>query len=79
VRSGTVPSEPKLTAVSRLARTLIEKRGKLTQEDSDAFLDAGFTPEQLLEVIAVTAASTITNYTANVTNPPLESRFSVQA
>jgi hypothetical protein len=29
----------------------------------------------LLEVIAVVAASTITNYTGNVTNPPLEVPF----
>jgi alkylhydroperoxidase family enzyme len=79
VRSGALPGEPKLAALSRLARTLIERRGKLGPSDGDAFLDAGFTPEQLLDVIAVTAASTITNYTANVTNPPLEARFSVQA
>ena len=79
VRSGALPGEPKLAALSSLARTLIERRGKLARSDGDAFLDAGFTPEHLLEVIAVTAASTITNYTANVTNPPLEPRFSVQA
>lgn len=79
VRSGKFPREPKLAALSRLARTLIERRGKLAEEERDAFLDAGFTLEQLLEVIAVIAASTITNYTANVTCPPLEARFSDQA
>jgi hypothetical protein len=30
-------------------------------------------------VIAVTAASTITNYTANVTDPPLEKQFQAHA
>jgi hypothetical protein len=29
----------------------------------------------MLEVIAVVAASTITNYTASVTQPPLEALF----
>jgi hypothetical protein len=29
----------------------------------------------MLEVIAVVAASTITNYTASVTEPPLEAQF----
>ena len=75
IRSRGVPSEPKLAALSRLARTLIEKRGKLDPSDHDAFLKAGFTPEHLLEVIAVSAASTITNYTANVTQPPVEAPF----
>ena len=75
IRSGGLPSEPKLAALSRLARTLIETRGKLDLSDRDAFLRAGFTREQLWEVIAVSAASTITNYTANVTKPPIEAPF----
>ena len=75
IRSRDVPGTPGLAALSGLARTLIEKRGRLDRVDVDAFLDAGFTPEHLLEVIAVSAASTITNYTANVTRPPLEAQF----
>jgi hypothetical protein len=34
---------------------------------------------RLIEVIAVVAASTITNYTGNVTDPPLEASFKAQA
>jgi hypothetical protein len=36
---------------------------------------AGFRKEHALEVIAVVAASTITNYTASVTRPPVEQPF----
>lgn len=75
IRSGRLPNDPTSAALSRLARTLIEKRGKLDATDRDAFLRVGFTEEHLLEVVAVTAASTITNYTANVTKPPLEPPF----
>ncbi|MGJ4940762.1 carboxymuconolactone decarboxylase family protein [Bradyrhizobium sp. HKCCYLS1011] len=75
IRARRAPAEPKLAALSLLARTLIETRGKLDQRDIEAFLEAGFTPAHLLEVIAVSAASTITNYTSNVTRPPLEARF----
>ena len=78
IRSGDLPSEPKLAALSMLARTLIENRGKLDPIERDAFLHAGFTPEHLLEVIAVSAASTITNYTSNVTQPALEPQFGDQ-
>jgi hypothetical protein len=44
----------------------------LTDDDRTAFLEAGFGVEHLLEVVAVIAASTITNYSGKITNPPLE-------
>ena len=75
IRSGLLPRDPEFAALSRLARALIETRGRIASSDRDTFLGAGFTPEHLLEVIAVSAASTITNYNANVTEPPLEPRF----
>ena len=75
IRSRELPGEPQLAVLSRLARALIETRGKLDPSDRRAFFDAGFTTEHLLEAIAVSAASTITNYTANVTEPPLEAEF----
>jgi alkylhydroperoxidase family enzyme len=75
IRAGRLPADPKSAALSRLARTLIETRGRITDEDADAFLSAGFDEAKLLEVIAVVAASTITNYTASVTRPRIEPPF----
>ena len=79
IRAARLPSDPTFAALSRLARTLIERRGQIEAADRDAFLQVGFTEQHLLEVIAVSAASTITNYTANVTRPPLEAAFRAQA
>jgi alkylhydroperoxidase family enzyme len=75
IRRGALPDTPELAALSSLARTLIEKRGRLTDSDQQRFLEAGFSAEQILEVVAVVAASTITNYTSSVTQPPLEALF----
>jgi AhpD family alkylhydroperoxidase len=75
MRAGRSPTESKLGALSTLARTLIEKRGMIDDHDAEHFLTAGFGRDHLLEVIAVVAASTITNYTGNVTKPPLEAMF----
>jgi len=75
IRAGRSPNDSKLGALSTLARTLIEKRGRIADQDREAFLAAGFGKDHLLEVIGVVAASTITNYTGNVTNPPLEAPF----
>ena len=41
----------------------------------DRAVDAGFSAEQLFEVIAVVAASTITNYVGSVARPALEAPF----
>jgi alkylhydroperoxidase family enzyme len=75
IRERRIPRNPKDAALSTLARTLIEKRGHLDDEDAAKFLEAGFGKDHLLEVIAAVAASTITNYTGNVTLPPLEAPF----
>ncbi|MGH8779960.1 carboxymuconolactone decarboxylase family protein [Paraburkholderia sp.] len=75
IRHGGLPDDARLAALSSLARALIGKRGRVSEADQQHFLDAGFSAEQILEVIAVVAASTITNYTGSVTQPPLEAMF----
>jgi alkylhydroperoxidase family enzyme len=78
IRAGRSPKDSKLGALSSLARSLIETRGRIDDQVAEQFLAAGFGTDHLLEVIAVVAASTITNYTANVTQPPLEAQFQAQ-
>lgn len=79
IRERRLPQDVKLAALSRLARTLIEKRGRVSDQDVAAFTAAGFEQWLVLDVILVVAASTITNYTASVTNPPLENLFQPHA
>jgi AhpD family alkylhydroperoxidase len=79
IRERGTPKSPKNAALSTLARTLIEKRGQLDELDVSRFLQAGFDKAHLLEVISVVAASTITNYTGNVTKPPVEAAFGAYA
>ena len=75
IRDGHAPRDRRFAALSTLAKALIEKRGHLSEQERGAFLDAGFTSEQIMEVIAIVAASTITNYAGTIANPPLEERF----
>ena len=72
IREGRLPKDGKFAALSGLAKTMVEKRGRLAGEDINRFLAARFGKDHLLEVIA---ASTITNYTGSITKPPLEARF----
>ena len=79
IREGRLPKDGKLTALSALARAMIEKRGRLDDEDVDRFIAAGFGKDHALEVIAIVAASTITNYTGSITKTPLEAPFQAHA
>ena len=75
IREGRLPKDSKLAALSALARTMIEKRGRLDDADIDRFIAAGFGKDHALEVIAIVAASTITNYTGSSRKRPWKRRF----
>jgi alkylhydroperoxidase family enzyme len=79
IRDGRLPKDSKLAALSGLARTMIEKRGRLNDADVERFIAAGYGRDHLLEVVAIVAASTITNYTGSITKPPLEAIFQAYA
>ncbi|HEX7912429.1 MAG TPA: carboxymuconolactone decarboxylase family protein [Paraburkholderia sp.] len=79
IRAGRAPADREHAALSILAKTAIQKRGHLDAHDVNQFLEAGFRRDQVLEVLAVSAASTITNYVCSITQPPLEAQFQVHA
>ena len=79
IREGRLPSEPGLAALSALTKEFIEKRGHLDDQELRRFTEAGFTPEQALEVLAGLACSVMANYAGNITTPPLEAVFEPQA
>jgi alkylhydroperoxidase family enzyme len=79
IRERRLPKDAKLAALSALARTMIEKRGRLDDHDIDRFMAAGFGKDHTLEVIAIVAASTITNYTGSITRTPLDAPFQAHA
>jgi AhpD family alkylhydroperoxidase len=75
IRTRRLPQDSKFAALSQLARTLIDKRGRLDDQDIASFTAAGFGQSQVLDVILVVAASTMTNYSGSVANLPLEEMF----
>ena len=79
IRDKRLPADPQLAALSQLARQFIEQRGHLGDADVDRFAAAGFRRVQALEVILVSAASTITNYVGSLAQPPLEQAFQLNA
>ena len=79
IRQRRAPQEPRIAALSAYARSLIEKRGHVGDTAVETFLDVGFKPDQALEALAVSAASTVTNYALSIAEPPLEPMFQEHA
>jgi AhpD family alkylhydroperoxidase len=79
IRERRAPREPRCAALSAYTRSLIEHRGHVGDAAVGALLAAGFKPDQALEALAVSAASTITNYALNIAEPPLEPMFQEHA
>jgi len=72
VRAGTPVPDSRLRALHEFATALVQERGQVGEVRLRAFLDAGFSKDQALEVIAVAAVKTITNYTHQLTGTALD-------
>lgn len=75
LRSGEPIPDARLEALRRTTRTLVTSRGRLRDDELAAFLAAGFTTAQLLDVIAGIAQKTISNYTNHIAETPLDRPF----
>lgn len=75
LRRGDAPDEPRLAALVAFSRQLIRRRGDVTVADLDAFLVAGYTRAQALEVVLGVAVSVLPNYAHHLTGCPIDDAF----
>ena len=71
-RSGKPIPDAKLEALRRLASAVTETRGWPGDADVQAFLDAGYTRAQVLEVLVGVAMKTLSNYTNHLAETPVD-------
>ena len=62
-------SDPKRDAAVQFARKVIETRGKVSDADLKAVRDAGYTDANVMEIIALVAMYSLTNFFNNVFDP----------
>lgn len=72
IRAGRLPEDGRGAALSSFARGMILRRGHGGAEAVAALAAGGVSEAQGLEVLAVIAASVMTNYTGSLVQPPLE-------
>ncbi len=61
--------DPQDRALAAFARSVTKSRGRPSEAEIQAFLDAGFTRQQIFEVILVVTIKTLSNYSNHLTNP----------
>ncbi|MBB4427728.1 putative peroxidase-related enzyme [Bradyrhizobium sp. CIR48] len=62
-------TDPKRDAAVQFARKIIESRGHVTDADLQAVRDAGYTDANIMEIVALVAMYSLTNFFNNVFNP----------
>lgn len=76
LRDGGEPQDPKLAALAEFTRAVVNERGWIREHPAyRAFLDAGYKPEQALEVILGVAQKTLSNYANHLLQTPLDAAF----
>ncbi|MDO9709452.1 carboxymuconolactone decarboxylase family protein [Paracraurococcus lichenis] len=72
LREGTPLPDAKLDALARFTAAVVEQRGRLSEAQVEAFLAAGYSRAQVLEVVLAVATKTISNYVNHLTKTPLD-------
>lgn len=72
IRGGSARFDARLDALARLVTHIAVERGHADPVQVQAFLDAGWTPEQLVDVVMVIGDKTVTNYLHGVTRVPVD-------
>lgn len=73
IRNQTPIADARLEALRRFAAAVAESRGFAGDAAVDAFIAAGYTKAQVLEVVTIIATKVMSNYTNHLTHTPLES------
>ena len=68
VRKGSASFDPKLDALVKFTQSVVENRGRATQEAKDAFFAAGYTEAHLIDAVIIIGDKTISNYIHNLTH-----------
>jgi len=75
IRDGREIGDERLEALRRFTTAVVDKRGWVDEDDIRQFERAGFSQQQVLEVILGVAFKTISNYTNHVAATPLDDAF----
>lgn len=72
LRKGNASFDSKLDALAKFTASIVENRGKATEESKVALFVAGYTEANLIDVVIAVGDKTISNYIHNVADFPID-------
>ena len=75
LRNETPLENSKLEALRTFTLSMVRNRGNVSQQELQAFYDAGYGKRQVLEVILGLSQKVISNYTNHIANTPVDAPF----
>jgi uncharacterized peroxidase-related enzyme len=72
-------TDVKLDALVTFTRRVVEQRGMLAEAEVTAFLEAGYTKAQVIEVLLGVGMKTFNNYVDHIAHVPLNDQFKAEA
>jgi len=79
IRDDQPIADSKLEALRTFTAAVIDKSAWVTGTDTDAFLAAGYTKAQILEVILGIGFKTLSNFVSRIADTPLDDAFAPKA
>ena len=78
IRNDRPITDPKLEALRHFTTLVVDKRGWISDEEIEAFVDAGYTRQQILEVILGVSFKTLSNYANHIADTPVDAAFAAK-
>ena len=75
IRNGLPLADAKLQALRRFTEVVVDSRGWAPESEVEAFLAAGFSRRQIIEVVAFISHKTLSNYLNHLAETPLDTAF----
>ena len=72
IRHGHATFDNKFDALARLTRSITQSRGHVDQSLVEAFFEAGWTKENLVDAIVIIGDKTVSNYLHSTTKVPVD-------
>lgn len=79
IRNDQPIADEKLEALRLFTTAVVVNRGWVADDDINAFLEAGYSKAQILEVILGISFKTMSNYTNHIADTPLDDAFASKA
>lgn len=77
-RAGDPLADPRLAALYQFARCLVRAKGQVSEDETRALLDAGFSRSALFELVAQAGHTTIANFAHSISNAPIDRAFATE-